>query len=237
MAVKTIPVCRAWIALILAACATALMATPIKGSKHDLSNNDSPASTQVCLFCHTPHRANNTLGPAFVPLWNRYVDTAATYTVFTSATLIGTPDNAAHSPSAACLGCHDGTMANVTVYGVTGATSHDNINMGGEDSSTFAPKCLSCHTSRFGGSKTVRPTLQFGKDLRTMHPIAIAYPTSAQSSWFRVPPDAKNGWADVKLINGKVECASCHEVHDPTIVPFLRKTAVGSALCLSCHLK
>ena len=37
--------------------------------------------------------------------------------------------------------------------------------------------------------------------------------------------------------NAQVECASCHDVHDNTNVPFLRMTNTGSALCLACHTK
>ena len=218
--------------------AATLSAGSIQGSKHDLSNNTTPGSTQVCLFCHTPHRANNTLGPAFVPLWNRYVDTSIQFVVFTSASMTTTPDNPSGGPSAACLGCHDGTMANVTVYGVSGRTNHDLINTpDGTAEEDFRAKCLKCHTSTFGGASTVRPNLKFGKDLRMMHPISMRYSTAAQNGKFRPPTDVKTGWSDVKLYNGKVECASCHNVHDPDLVPFLRKTLDGSALCLVCHIK
>ncbi len=70
-----------------------------------------------------------------------------------------------------------------------------------------------------------------------MHPIAISYPTSTQSSDYRIPPDAKNGWPDILLFNGRVECSSCHSVHNPAISPFLRKSNNASVLCLSCHIQ
>lgn len=34
-----------------------------------------------------------------------------------------------------------------------------------------------------------------------------------------------------------VECASCHDAHNPTNGTFLRSTNTGSALCLACHVK
>jgi predicted CXXCH cytochrome family protein len=38
----------------------------------------------------------------------------------------------------------------------------------------------------------------------------------------------------------RMECASCHDVHDNSVVgqqPFLIKTNIGSALCTTCHIK
>ena len=38
------------------------------------------------------------------------------------------------------------------------------------------------------------------------------------------------------LYDGKMECATCHDVHDKQgNAGLLRKTDVGSALCLTCH--
>ena len=42
----------------------------------------------------------------------------------------------------------------------------------------------------------------------------------------------KNG---VKLYNGYVECATCHDVHDPSKELLLRENA--EYLCLTCHIK
>ena len=39
------------------------------------------------------------------------------------------------------------------------------------------------------------------------------------------------------LIGGMMQCSSCHSTHDPTNTPFLRTSNVGSALCLTCHIK
>ena len=215
-----------------------LPATPIKGSRHDLSSNRTPGSTQVCLFCHTPHNANLNLGSAKVPLWNRYVDTAKVYTVYTSSSLINTPGSPGSTRSAVCLGCHDGTMATAMVLGNTVSDKHDLLNVPtGDAEAYFGENCLRCHTSRYGGSSTVRGEVKFGTNLNRMHPIAISYPTSAQSSDYRIPTDAKNGWTDLLLFNGRVECSTCHSVHDPAISPFLRKSNNASALCLSCHIQ
>ncbi len=35
----------------------------------------------------------------------------------------------------------------------------------------------------------------------------------------------------------RVECSTCHDVHEYTNIPFLRISNSGSALCVTCHLK
>jgi len=82
--------------------------TGIIGSKHDLTASGpgtikAATETEVCLFCHTPHRANE------LPLWNHALS-SATYTPYNSSTLkaiVGQPSGA----SKLCLSCHDGTVA------------------------------------------------------------------------------------------------------------------------------
>ena len=61
-------------------------------------------TTEVCAFCHTPHRAATTRA-----LWSRDLP-PITYTLYASSTLEATPVQ----PTGAtrlCLSCHDGTTA------------------------------------------------------------------------------------------------------------------------------
>lgn len=226
------PCACVWVWVSMMASSANLFGAGIKGSKHDLSSTSSGGSSQVCLFCHTPHRANNTLGPAFAPLWNRYVDTTVVFTVYSSATMISTPENPSQGPSAVCLGCHDGTLARATVYGITGDEKHSLIN---KPAGGASAKCQKCHPGHSAGNYYASG-IMMGRDLRKMHPISMLYPTTMESE-FLAPLDAKKGWSDVKLFNGRVECSSCHSVHDPAISPFLRKSNNGSALCLNCHIQ
>ncbi|MDI3281169.1 MAG: cytochrome c3 family protein, partial [Bacillota bacterium] len=73
-----------------------------------------------------------------------------------------------------------------------------------------------------------------GTDLRNDHPIAIPY--LGGSGLAPVPQGGvfPNG---VRLVNGQIECVTCHNVHDPAIKPFLRTDNSRSALCLTCHVK
>ena len=81
----------------------------ILASKHDLSvvgpgPIKASSESDVCVFCHTPHR-----GTGDLPLWNHTLSTA-TYTPYSSSTTkatIGQPTGS----SKLCLSCHDGTVA------------------------------------------------------------------------------------------------------------------------------
>jgi len=116
-------------ALVLGMIATSAMAqvpgTNVFNSKHNLSSirgtdgdifvlgtqssngNTESDTTQVCVFCHTPHGANNAIS---VPLWNK----TSSQTSYNSYTMkgrdsLGTASTAGNS--IACLTCHDGTQA------------------------------------------------------------------------------------------------------------------------------
>jgi predicted CXXCH cytochrome family protein len=100
---------RPTILLLAIALASPAYAASIVGSKHDLSATGSrtvqaASETEVCIFCHTPHRAST-----IAPLWNRNNSTAS-YTPYSSTTAkasIGQPTGS----SKLCLSCHDGTVA------------------------------------------------------------------------------------------------------------------------------
>lgn len=210
-----------------------LHADSVRSSKHDLSSGSGDSSA-VCLFCHAPHHANNTLGSMQAPLWNRRIDATKVFTVFSSPTMDTTPGNPNLTYSGLCLGCHDGTVGTAMVYGVSASDKHSLINKPELNLGSASAQCTKCHTLHGVG---ISRALKLGTNLSNMHPIAMTYPTAVQDPMFMQPPDAQQGWPDVKLYNGKVECSSCHAVHDPAIPPFLRKSNSGSALCLTCHIK
>ena len=61
-------------------------------------------TSEVCVFCHTPHRGSQTRA-----IWNRDLP-PTTYKLYASSTLeakLGQPTGA----SRLCLSCHDGTTA------------------------------------------------------------------------------------------------------------------------------
>ncbi len=205
--------CFAVLSLLVPAVARAQTGT-IAGSKHDFSVQSWNTSGQICIVCHTPHNANTTVTNA--PLWN-HASTVATFQTYASVTLnatVGQPD----ASSKLCLSCHDGTVA-LDSYGTQTGTQ-----------------------LMTGGALV-------GTDLRNDHPVSFTYdaalatadgglrdPTTALSG---IPGSTRTVNQDM-LLGGKVQCASCHDVHNngPTgATPLLVKSNSASGLCLTCHAK
>ena len=182
----------------------------IVGTKHDLSSYGW-GTDQTCAFCHTPH---NALASQMGPLWNHAASTA-TYNLYGENGASPTFDavNTISQPSAstkACLSCHDGTVA----------------------MDTFGTRV---GTHKMGGKSNL------GSDLRNDHPISFTYDAALSTADGHLAVPVSGSWVDagrtIPLFNAKMECASCHSVHDDTNPPFLRKNNAASALCISCHNK
>lgn len=242
--------------LAVALAAFALVQVPaaragtIVGSKHDIPYDLSLGSAlmrmemndygEICVYCHTPHQAN-TASYAGVPLWNRSTDTSS-FTMYDSATIDTTLPTTPNSYSLICLSCHDGSLAVDSIvnapgsgyatsgpwYGKAAAPLHYQLKAG-------AGNCGECHT---GGIAHDQDAVYIGTNLSDDHPVGMTYPTAMEDAAFNLPPDLDKGWTgSIKLYNGRVECPSCHNVHDPTVRPFLRESNAQSALCKVCHIK
>jgi predicted CXXCH cytochrome family protein len=184
----------------------------ITGSDHDFSGETWNPGGQICQVCHTPHNAVTGLT---APLWNHEV-TVATFTIYDN-TVSPSFDATASQPDGAsklCLSCHDGTVAV--------------DNFGGQT----------------GGTEFITGDHLLGTDLSNDHPISFVYdanlatidgglydPTAAQSGL--------GGTIDDDLLLGqKVQCSSCHDVHNGSgVAKLLVKSNAASALCLTCHNK
>ena len=192
---------------------------------HDLSpgGRGSPikgALSGSCYYCHAAHSGlNGTAGVAQTPLWDQKLSSVQSYTVYTSSTLVNKPNPSPHlgTDSTLCLSCHDGTVA-----GSPGAlVPYGHVPMTGQMYSADV----------------------FGTNLSTMHPISFILPLKASpdlvSSLNAKPPSTADTTGAVRLINGNVECTSCHNPHvqniDPNNPNFLVIKNSNSALCLACH--
>lgn len=218
------------IMLAMLVAAFPVFATSIVNSAHDLSAGTSyytpdpttETATELCVFCHTPHNAVSTLAP----LWNKTM-TAQVFTLYSSTTLNGTvsqPSNA----SIACLTCHDGTLSVVAVSNPEA----------GEVGYTMAGA-----TGNILGTGKLTGNANMGSDLTNDHPVTVTYRDDLDTGL-----NANTG-ATVGVLplfgagpNYSVECASCHNVHDPGTaaagtLPFLRTGNTRSAMCLICHNK
>jgi predicted CXXCH cytochrome family protein len=83
-----------------------------------------------------------------------------------------------------------------------------------------------------------------GTDLSVSHPISFVYDKNLANlaGDLKDPTISTTSLGgtiqhDLLDINNKVQCPSCHEVHDPTYYRFLKMSNAASALCLTCHNK
>lgn len=197
-------------------------------------------TTEICVFCHTPHHANTT--NSIKPLWNRGASSLATYTAY-GTTLAGTPvlNTELGSVTLACLSCHDGI-----------ATFDNLVNAPGKNGVTEAGSDLAWSFFNFIGATSdymVSQRLNIGTDLSNDHPVSVVYtelvaglrPIDTTISTIDLTSDLstsalqydngnirQNFWAvkgyisDTASIfdllrehNGqlRVECSSCHDPH------------------------
>jgi predicted CXXCH cytochrome family protein len=195
--------------LLVSAAASAQQVT---GTSHDMGwySGNSTDNGQVCVYCHTPHNAS--LAIPTPPLWNKVL-TAQSFDIYGSDT-IDNPTGQPEGTSLACLTCHDGTLALDAMINPPIDFTPDNNTMG-----------------PVGGN--------LGTDLSNDHPISIGYSLSADAAF--VAPgtvtDTLPLFGGTQDATYQVECASCHNVHDDSIAPFLRISNDNSAVCLTCHIK
>ena len=198
--------------------------TSVVNSKHNMSTSGPGtvvAATEgaVCVFCHTPHSASTAQTAA--PLWNRQSSTA-TYTLYSSDYLTSLSYAVPAQPNAKsklCLSCHDGTIALGTVYNAPGAGT--SITMAG--SVTTMPL-------NAGG--------YLGTDLSDDHPIGFTYDQSADPELVsRAWPWNTDVTLDPDASTGRLECHTCHDVHDNQYTHFLQMSNTNAALCTFCHSK
>ncbi len=210
----------------------------IAGSKHDLSstgingNVDATnalrvSNNEICVYCHTPHNANDAVSDA--PLWNKDL-TTQTFTPYDSTTLdatMGTGGDEVTGVSLLCLSCHDG----VTALDAYGATTRDVFQGNGNDVLGSAAGDVD-----WSGSLA-----NLGTDLARTHPVSFVYQSAITNGDLGLNARADGNAVDNLLFGGtgdrKVECASCHDVHDDTNAPFLVMSNASSTLCLVCHNK
>ncbi|MDJ0741501.1 MAG: cytochrome c3 family protein [Gammaproteobacteria bacterium] len=244
-----------WIAVGLAP-AMAAPVSDVRNTKHNLSvTGPGPvkavSETQVCVFCHTPHGAENI--PA-APLWNRQLS-GATYTPYTSNSIDATDIAATPGGSSKlCLSCHDGTLA-IGQVNVANGQLNPVIAMTGTELDGSIPA---------GEGELTGFTRRLGVNLTNDHPISFTYDTSLAlaDGELRDPQASPHILTRepgvrpvVPLENGQLECTSCHDPHirdeDPTkSIKFLRLNRFQTVsptggpfneatdiVCVACHDK
>ncbi len=198
----------------------------VAGTKHNFSSLSTAAikssdSTEICVFCHTPHNSNPS-GPG----WNKQ-DQGSTYNVYESQTLAATlsPNSPAlgqpTGSSKLCLSCHDGTIAIGSLLNMPGKEMEGTLGVAGPGVTA--------------GKLTTASTAFIGTDLRDDHPISFDYSLSSQNPEIK---DSTSLPVEVKLdSSNKVQCTSCHDPHGTANPKFLVASLDNGNLCSACHDK
>lgn len=212
------------------------IAGPLANTKHDLHTGStaaikatSPTVDDTCVFCHTTH--NGTPGGA-APLWNHAL-TSATLRWSPTTTVRGTTlptdiTSAALEGTRACMSCHDGTVAlgSVLVY----------YN---SSTDTSGPMTFTVTGTNTTGGKLASTSLSYmdPTHMEKNHPLGVPKPAAKPGFSNYVASDGGTGvWYRTSSDNNQyVECQSCHDPHNTTVMPFLRISNAGGAICSSCH--
>ncbi|HEY3628864.1 MAG TPA: cytochrome c3 family protein [Terracidiphilus sp.] len=197
--------------LLIAATVRAQVAGDVMGMHNLGPGTKSPVSGARTDSCSYCHAPHSGLN---MGLWNQKLTTQG-YTMYTSNTEKNTGvQPVLASDSNMCLSCHDGTVA------VGSTVAYGQVTMRG----------------------SMNPLDVFSSKMQSSHPFSLAPPL--KDNVHLVASLAANGkTADatgaVKLINGSVECTTCHNPHvqakDIVSQNFLVKDGSGGQLCLSCH--
>ena len=211
---------------------------------------------QICIFCHTPHGAEQIKAP----LWNRKF-LSTNYTTYSSSSLDASDLGQPTGTSKLCLSCHDGTMAIGAVNVLNGTfTDRDpktqDIEMVGVGLNGEMPA---------GHGTTSGFTRNLGIDLTNDHPISFTFdaaqanrdgelvdPTTVSYLGERRP--GGHNKPTLPLEDNQMECISCHDPHVRSTtgenIKFLRVNRFQQAtpiegtfnqandiICLACHQK
>lgn len=221
----------------------------ILGTKHDFTGLNKRAGVAAmtgvafsdygssCVYCHIPPEQEGADPTPFggIEGWNRFVPaTEHSYDLYNSRTL----ENKVYTPSPIsllCLSCHDGTMGvDMTVFRPNGWRSSEDaamhLRINGDNNMM---NCAKCHNGRVAHNIAIK---HIGTDLTNDHPISMRYAGLSDKDLDFNQPDGPYGFNNgVKLYDERVECASCHNVHNPDVEVLLRDRA--DRLCETCHIK
>lgn len=234
----------------------------VVGGKHDLSYWGGSAfgggSEEVCVYCHTPHRANISKGYTTNPnnisdtgpnlsgqfLWNRALP-AGSFLPYTSDTYTfkaNLPQPGINS--LLCLSCHDGVGAmNVLLNYPLDWDPTMAPGSGSNQFGDFHVNDPNIGPLNIGGASCTGDECTGGLDLRNDHPVGFNYDDAqAADPGIRqrtsLPPILQKRLA---ISGNKVECSSCHDPHRTNLPGqdnmFLVMDNNGSQLCLACHIK
>jgi cytochrome c553 len=210
--------------------------------KAGASQVDVIGTTQICVFCHTPHHSSHVTGP----LWNRNAD--GTYEAYSKGgpnkTLAQTATDVSGA-SLACLSCHDGvTQMDALINRPGGGSRTDGTN--GDLKWAFLEND-NVGDGAMRAAVNAKTRTVIGEDLTDDHPISVVYADDGRASLrprtttivsiqvYNVKSlgngfagtfgRSDNYWSVFGYINtgatiqnllrdgDKIACASCHDPH------------------------
>lgn len=222
---------------------------PLMGSKHDFTGlNDRAGVTAMsgvafsdygnpCVYCHIPpsESGQNSGELGGIVDWNRFKPSADNYQLNDQSQWMDSKVGSPSDISLLCLSCHDGSMSvDMVVFKPENYNPvEDNAMHMRLNASDDLNSCGKCHNGVAAHDISVKV---IGSDLRNDHPISMRYAGLDWKDPDFTPPDTPEGFDNgVRLYAGKVECASCHNVHNPENDLLLRVRA--EKLCQTCHTK
>jgi predicted CXXCH cytochrome family protein len=249
---KTSSIAKLAVGLTLVSMSSVAMAA-IANTKHNLgssgSYNYTSSTTEICVFCHTPHGADSS---AAVPLWNRTLGDTNSYTTYSQlgTSTLDSRSTSIGSVSLACLSCHDGTQAMNVVINSPGSGTSGDVNMDGTNFilNTSGADCTDDGFGSCGGfnefnymSQVPDEMIYLGTDLRNDHPISIQYAGSIDSNTANDPDffDALSttvaSGTTVYYIDTNSDSAK--DKHDLPLYNRMEGTLAGQPLveCATCH--
>ncbi len=202
-------------------------------------------SGELCKVCHIPHTLGRTAGYMTTGLlWNRDLSTVSSWDPYTSGSLEQT-ETSPDGLSLACLGCHDG---------LTSVSAFD-LHSAGNIGTTVGPdQIIGGIVGNYIGSNYNQ--IRYGdgtataNDITSDHPVSVVYDSTTGTGMndeLITAFDTGRVIADRLDGANKVQCSSCHDVHNNSTdgqwllrLP-VKSTSSGdgneSKLCLACHDK
>lgn len=154
---------------------TGTAANGIAATRHNLGSlgmfTITSSTTEICVFCHTPHHASST-ATDLRPLWNRRTPPGpfTAYGTTIGGTVIGVPG----STTLACLGCHDGVT---TLDNIVNIPGKGGVDINGLNRNWRFYNITQTGPTDLGISPTIGfdSRLNIGIDLSNDHPISVPY--------------------------------------------------------------
>ena len=204
------------------------------GSPHDFRKDPLNSSEEICLPCHMM-QGTKTLSRL---LWDLdspvqpYIMYDRTFLPTDGAVMNRLPDGMSKN----CLSCHDGVIASEAYGPNTGGLAFP-VDRGFMD-------ITQNHNHPISFIYDAELAMKYG-DLYdpSTHPSGVADSSKTKKDRSTDLSDAAGTRGTINadmLFSNRMECSSCHDVHNTIAVPgtkLLVKDSAGSELCLTCHNK